>query len=104
MTNWNKPKKVDNIDLLFGPKDAKRFIPSMKEIPKEYHKTCHPLNKLVRTWFFNGLQDVQFRPKIGIDEGKALKQIKCCLMSFELSHEHKMAGCAYLMDLFFNWE
>ena len=105
MKNWNKPKKVDRMDLLFGPKDIRQFIPSMKEIPDEYHKRSHPLVKMVENWFFNGLsKDVNFITKTGVNQEEALKHVRCCLCSSELSHGHKMAGCAYLMDLFFSWE
>ena len=48
-------------------------------------------------WFFYGLKDAQFVPNEGIDKGEALRHLGYIMGSWEPQHEHKEAGCAYLL-------
>ena len=99
--NWSKPKEgVTVIDLAFGPRNLKEFLPPMDEIPEEFDSMNNPWNRLVSTWFFSGLNQAP-KAKEGIDGRAALAHIKTILGSFEPKHEHKTAGCAYLMSLWF---
>lgn len=98
---WDKPNEnVSGLDTAFGPKNLKEFLPSMEEIPKEFHEPYHPWCKVISQWFFGGLKEIP-TAKDGIDQKKALAHLKTVLVSFEPKHEHKEAGCAYLMSLWF---
>ena len=58
--------------------------------------------KVVDQWFFYGLPDeTTFDTRDGVDIKRALRHISACMRSFQPKHEHKVAGVAYLLDLFF---
>ncbi len=99
-----KPQKVSKVDIAFGAHPLEKFLPKMEEIPEEFKGYHSPWSKTVAAWFFNGLTKEQagsLTPKEGIDKGEALGHIQAILGSFEPKHEHKEAGCAYLMSLWF---
>ncbi len=99
--DWSKPNEnITGLDVAFGPKNLSDFLPSMDSIPEEFHSWNNPWHDLVSKWFFEGLKDKP-HAKDGIDQRKALAHIKAILGSFEPKHEHKTAGCAYLMSLWF---
>ena len=57
---------------------------------------------MVSRWFFSGLpKETRFVPKTGIDEAAAKAHLRAILASFEPKHEHKEAGCAYLLSKWF---
>ena len=97
-----EPIEVTNVDVVCGG-DMKKLLPPMSVIPKEFKgmNNTNKWNKLVSTWFFSGLEGYSFKPKEGIDPSKALAHVKAIMGSFEPKHEHKEAGCAYLMSEFF---
>lgn len=99
---WSIPKKTTMLDISFGTNNIGNFLPNWNEIPEEYKCRSHAMAILVRRWFFNGLPKSSiFTPRKGVDKLKALAHIKVCMLSWDPSHEHKEAGCAYLLDLFF---
>lgn len=98
-----KPVKVTGLDLAFGG-DMSKLLPAWKDIPDEFKR--HYGNKfvsIIENWFFSGLgaNYGKLMPKEGIDKSEALAHIKAVLGSFEPKHEHKTAGCAYLLSQFF---
>lgn len=97
-----KVQDVTGLDLAFGG-SIKKLLPSYEEIPKEFKKFAGgpKWNSVVSDWFYKGIKGAKWIPKEGIDTNKALKHVQACLTSFEPSHEHKMAGCAYLLSEFF---
>jgi len=51
--------------------------------------------------------EIKYLPKEGIDPQMAFRHIKACLGDWGPKHEHKFAGCAYLLSLWFDdveWE
>ena len=98
---WDKPKEgVTALDMVFGPLNLNEYLPSMAEIPEEFQPWNNPWQELVSKWFFSGLKESP-KPKEGINSTAALAHIRVILGSFEPKHEHKTAGCAYLMSLWF---
>lgn len=77
-------------------------LPSWKDIPDEF-KRRHRLVDVANDLFFEGgkLSDFGLKPKPGVDKGKAIRVIKCCLTSLEPSHDHKEAGVAYMLSEWF---
>jgi hypothetical protein len=95
-----KPVDVDGIDTAFGGKMAV-LLPPRDEIPEEFWRGRTPWNTVVSDWFFSGLRDAKWKPKKGIDQATALRHLMAILASWEPKHEHKEAGVAYLMSLWF---
>lgn len=92
---------VTVVDVNFGG-DIKKLLPAYNDIPAEFKRySGTKWNNVVTDWFFCGLKNCVWTPKPGIDTKKALAHIAAVMASFDLKHEHKEAGCAYLMSEFF---
>lgn len=94
------PQTVEPFDLSFGPTDISKFMPD--PIPTEFYKTSNSYHKLVRTWFYKGIDCRNWIAKQGINKEQALDHIQTIMASFEPSHEDKFAACAYLLSIWFN--
>jgi hypothetical protein len=110
--------EVNEIDAVFGG-GAMKILPPYADIPDEFKvsasvtangqttrrtpggKVASQWLQVVSDWFFFGVKDCVWTPKAGVDTKKALRALKCCMGSFEPSHEHKEAGCAYLLSQWF---
>lgn len=91
-----------DVDLAFGGGALER-MPAYKDIPKAFTQMHNPWCQIASRWFFDGLpKGTVFKPKPGVDTDKALRHIACILRSFEPSHEHKEAGCAFLLAEWFD--
>lgn len=95
-----KVQDVTGFDLCFGG-DVKKLIPKWEDIPDEFKCMHNKWNKVFNDWFFRGLKNVKLIPKPGTDCKKAVAHINAVMSSFEPKHEHKEAGCAYLLSNFF---
>ena len=105
MSKWNIPKVVSALDLGFGPKDLKEYLPAWEEIPQEFKDERVEVKKwiqIVNDWFFSGMHNLVATPKVGIEKNIAIRHIKIILGSFEPSHEHKTAGVAWLLSMWFD--
>lgn len=98
-----EPQEISDIDLAF-PATVSHLMPPMKEIPTEFKELnrSEKWQKLVSEWFFGGVKLGKITPKSGIDPTKALRHIRAIMGSFEPSHEHKEAACAYLLSVWFD--
>jgi len=95
-------KDVTGLDLIAGPKNIREHVPNYDVIP--YRFKGHRGNlwvELIQEWFHRGLTDFPYIEKPGINRTKALAHIGTILASFDLKHEHKIAGCAYLLSQWF---
>lgn len=96
-----EPLEVTDVDLTFGG-GMEKLLPPYEEIPEEFRSSKTEWNRIVSQWFFGGLpQGTEFIPKEGIDSNKAIRHIKTILHSFQPKHEHKEAGCAFLLSKWF---
>lgn len=95
-----KPIIVSGLDLAFGGKISD-LLPKYSDIPNEFKRGNTKWNKVVSDWFFCGLKECQWKPKDGIKTEDALRHVKAVMASWEPKHEHKEAGCAYLLSEFF---
>lgn len=96
-----KPQEVSEADIAFGG-DINKLLPELKDIPEEFKKyNGNKWNRVFSTWFFCGLKEAVFKVKPGIDKDKALRHIKAIMCSWAPKHEHKKAGVAYLLSLWF---
>lgn len=94
------PREVKDVDIAF-PAIGEDLLPTWNYIPEEFRSQEHPLCKLVGTWFFEGLTAPEIVTKPGIDCEKAMRHLSVCLRSYKPKHEHKIAGIAYLISLWF---
>lgn len=103
MPEIKEPMEVSDVFLVF-PASVRHMMPEYKEIPEEFRNWNRPnkWGKLVATWFFRGLKNVQYKPKQGIDQKKALRHIKAIMGSNAPKHEHKEAAVAYLLSQWFD--
>lgn len=111
--------EVDPVAAAFGD-DAMKILPAWADIPDEFKASgwsksdgrvtyfgkpgvdiCGKWLEVVSDWFFCGLRNAKWVPKPGVDTAKALRAVKFCIGSWETSHEHKEAGCAYLLSQWF---
>jgi len=100
---------LTNLDAVFGNIG---HMPKYDELPDDFRDYHHNLfGKAVSSWFFNGasrnaenfvIDGVTFTPKEGVDGPKALTAIRAVLSSFEPKHEHKIAGCAFMLSEWFD--
>ncbi len=91
------PKKVNTPFMA-----SEELLPAYDSIPDEFRRTPGTKwNKLFSDWFFSGLESLDLIPKEGIDKAKALTHIKVAMQGWDSKHEHKEAGVAYLLSLWF---
>jgi len=97
-----KPMPVTRFDYIADL--LKRMIPEMEAIPEEffYGGQGNPYVQRTIEWFYQGTDKSRFRAKEGIDAGTAFGHLGALLASFDLKHEHKIAGVAYLMSQWFD--
>lgn len=95
---------VTGADVVFG--GAKKVLPPYDKIPDEYKGfgDSNPYIKFVSGWFFEGRkpEDMKrLKERDGVDRMKALAALKAALSDWGPKHEHKTAGCAYLLSEWF---
>lgn len=96
-----QPQEIHPVLMAF-PASVEHLTPAYEDIPAEFKRhEGTPWNRLVSRWFFQGVQDVKWDAKPGIDPTMALRHLKCILHSYEPKHEHKEAAVAYLASLWF---
>jgi len=77
------------------------LIPEFDYIPEEFEKPGNKWHKAALTWFFAGMNKDKFREKSGVDKEKALSHLSVLIDDWSLKHNHKIAGAAFLMSLWF---
>lgn len=103
MPDITAPIELTDIDIAF-PASVKHLMPDYKDIPTEFKSWNNPTkwNKFVSTWFALGVKNVKYKPKVGVDQTKALRHVKAIMGSWEPKHEHKEAAVAYLLSQWFD--
>lgn len=99
-TDFSKPTQLTDDDISFGR--IKGLLPAYTDIPDEFKRQRNKWVQLVDQWFFAGLDGYRLIPKDGIDKREALRHAGTVMRSWELKHEHKTAGVAYLLSLWFS--
>lgn len=83
------------------PTSIEGFIPPMSELPDTTRGEYATWNKLFNQMFFSGVSGLQLIPRPGVDAERAWRHIQYVMRSWEPRHEHKEAGCAWLMHQWF---
>jgi len=101
--------EMTGADVAFG---NIKHLPRYADLPEDFKR--HRGNDFCRAismWFFKGaemhpngieIDGLKFTAKPGIDAKKALAAIRACMVSWEPKHEHKEAGCAYMLSQWFD--
>ena len=100
---WAKPHEVSNIDIAF-PARGGELTPDYSEVPDEFKNSGSLWVQFIDHWFALGNPFAAFDvygPNEGIDGDLAIRHLKVVLGTFATKHEHKVAGAAYLMSLWF---
>jgi hypothetical protein len=96
------PRQTTGLDIAFGPSNIMEWMPPYKELPEEFRRERTTWASFVSGWFYRGLANVdRLKAKPDIVATQALNHVKAVLGSWDPKHEHKMAGCAYLLSLWF---
>lgn len=98
---FNKPTKLEDVDVAF-PTTVSHLMPKYDDIPKEFKDHNNPFAALQAEWFFKGMKASKLIAKEYIDRNMAMRHLQSIQGSFEPKHEHKSAGVAYLMSLWFD--
>jgi hypothetical protein len=101
---------VNAADCAFG---NIKHMPKFDTLPDEFRRGWHRGNvwcDAISSWFYGGakatpdgiqIDGKAFKAKSGVDPKKALSAIKACMASWEPKHEHKIAGCGFLLSEWF---
>lgn len=108
---WRTPVDIDRVTQVF-PARIMHLLPPYEVIPPEFKNWNNQTkwNRFISGIFFGGIdrKSIKLIPKPDIDPQKAWTVISTILGSFDPKHEHKEAGTAYLMSLWFEesstWE
>jgi len=97
--SWNVPRDVSDLDMAFPARVVGTFLPTKEEIPKDFWRGKTEWNRAISKLFFQG--GILPKVKQGIDSTKARRHLQTLLGSYEPEHEHKEAGAAWLMSLWY---
>jgi hypothetical protein len=89
------------LDIAFG---NIKHLPKEADIPQEFWHDSNKWHKFIVGWFFSGVKQEgveSLKPKPGVDKMQALAAVQAILCSYAPKHEHKEAGCAFLMSEWF---
>lgn len=101
--DWRVPSKVTDVDIAF-PARGDELTPPYESIPKEFKRHSNAWVQFVDHWFSLGNPFSAFNvygPVEGVNGDEAIRHLKVVLGTFATKHEHKIAGAAYLMSLWF---
>jgi hypothetical protein len=79
------------------------YLPEYDKIPRIFFSEQNPARHIIMQWFFYGMQEqirVRLLSKVE-DAHAALRIIRYTMTSRTAEHNHKMAGCAYLLNAWF---
>ena len=102
---WIRPAKLNNIDMAFGPSGnlIYLYIPKWEEIPEDFRHERGNAKKwisIVDDLFFSGAKNIRCTIKDAtISQSDIIRHVGMLLSSFDLRHEHKTSGVAYLLSL-----
>jgi hypothetical protein len=77
------------------------YLPTYDKLPKSFKNDSSPYYEFVSKWFFSGADTSSLIAREGVNAKQALFAVKCVLMSWDISQEHKMAGASWLLYQWF---
>ncbi|MEX2717483.1 MAG: hypothetical protein Q6370_014380 [Candidatus Sigynarchaeota archaeon] len=98
-----KPVAISDVELAFPAHVVGKLLPEWDSIPVEFRERRSPWCRIVDAIFAGEGSDVAISVRKGIDPTLAGRHLRACMASFEPKHEHKIAGVAYLLSLWFEF-
>ncbi len=100
---WAQPIAIPKSMQVFPARVTGVYLPPIDEVPDEFQHGQTKWEKFVSTMFYMGWDGVNptLVKREGVDAEAGFLQVRTVLGSFEPKHEHKEAGAAYLLSLFF---
>jgi len=95
-------KEIESITDTEKEIGTTRFLPNYVDVPIKFKEGRSKWNSLFSHVMFSGVKNLHITPKEGIDPEKAWGFIVAHIKSWRPKHEHKEAGCAYLMSQIFD--
>ena len=99
MERFKHPFSKEEIQKCISVND---IMPAYNELDNSFKHGNTKWNEATNTWFFKCIKKSQFTPKEGIDIDCAFMHLGAIMSSYEPKHEHKEAGVAFLMSLWFD--
>ncbi|RRJ54846.1 hypothetical protein EHV15_35320 [Paenibacillus oralis] len=97
---WDTPQIVTDTDIAFGG-NIDNLLPPLSEIPKEFINDWTKWHQLADDLFYDRPLNITISDRAGIDVHAALRHIRAILNSFKPDHDHKIAGVAFLLSMFY---
>lgn len=98
-----KPVVISDVELAFPVHVVGKLLPEWNSIPIEFRERRSPWCRIVDDIFAGIGSDAAISAREGIDPMLAGRHLHACMGSFEPKHEHKIAGVAYLLSLWFEF-
>jgi len=98
--NFSKPHTKDMV--MAQASNVLALMPAYNEIPSEFNSHSNLWHKATDKWFFEGIDKRAFTVKDGINANDAFHHLYMIISSYQPKHEHKTAGIAYLMSMWFS--
>jgi hypothetical protein len=101
LINQSDIDKTTDLEKAFA---TTRCLPKWEDIPEEFKKELYTgtlYNRVIDSWFCGSAlpnAGIVFNPGFEAEPKKVFHFIMAHLRSFEPKHEHKIAGCAYLLS------
>jgi hypothetical protein len=98
-----KPPKLSGLDVAFGCELS--WLPAYASLPENLRRFEGPWVRAVEAWFFEGPDKAwlaRITAKPWVDRNDALRAVQAVLGSWDIKHEHKTAGAAYLLSSWFD--
>lgn len=97
--DWTVPIPVSDVTLAFPANVIGVLIPEWGDLPQVFQDRMSGYEKLANYACFHSVELKPEALKPSIDATTATRQLSAVVRSFELKHEHKEAGLAYLLSL-----
>lgn len=96
-----KPVAISDVELAFPANVIGKLLPEWNAIPAEFRERRSPWCRIAGDAFAGVNSKIEIALRSGIDRSLATRHLRACMGSFEPKHEHKIAGVAYLLSLWF---
>lgn len=96
-----KPVAISDVELAFPAHVIGKLLPEWSAIPAEFREQQSPWCHIAANAFSGVNSKVEIALRPGIDRNLATRHLRACMGSYEPKHEHKIAGVAYLLSLWF---
>ncbi|MGN7187003.1 hypothetical protein [Microbacterium enclense] len=103
MSDWSRPAEVTDVDIAF-PARGPELTPAYETVSEEFKSQRNVWVRVAERWFFHGDPFDRFDiygPVEGVDGDLAVRHLQVVLGTYGTKHQHKIAGAAFLLSLWF---